>query len=94
LVVFSHVSVVGLNWDSIVELESERDNRVIHKDDVFLFSVHDHSQILNVEHILAFNAMLPIEPMLDESTIVYLIQNGIGIFLLSCRKNCDFIKLG
>jgi hypothetical protein len=65
LLVFLLIAHEGLDRHTVVQIESEGHNRVVHNDDVLFFSVDEDVEVLD-EEVLHLDAVLPVHPLLDD----------------------------
>jgi len=82
----------GLDRDTIAHLKCERNDRVVYNNNVFHLSVGNHSEILYVHTPRSLDAVLPVQSVFDNrSVFVNIVQNLIGVILLSCSENDNLI---
>lgn len=82
------------NRHSIIQLEPEGEDRVVDEDDVLELAVPNDSQIFDKYAFISLEAVIPIQPEVNQRTIrIDQVDNSISIFLVACSENADLIPL-
>lgn len=76
------------NGDSVVDLVSERVNRIVYDDHVFHASISNDSEVLYVVAFGGLNTMLTIHAILEKFFLgVDIVKDGICVDLVRCRED-------
>ena len=85
------VLLEGRHWNAVVELSAEGVHCVVDDDDVFEGHIFENSQIFYVNVVCCLDARVTVVPVLDQFACwVYIVENGIRIFVIRSRKNAHF----
>ena len=91
LFVICFSSHVRVNWNSIVKIESETHDGVVYDDHILAISVTYNVKVFDIE-LIDLNTILSVETLREHFTVLIdIVHNVVGILLLSCRENDDFV---
>ena len=93
LAVVLFVANVRVYGNSIIKIKCEWENGVVYNQHMLSFAVKNDVQILNIK-VLQLDTVLAVQSLLEQSFVgVNVVKNLIGILLLPCRENNDFVPL-
>lgn len=81
----------GRDWNAVGKLSSEAVDCVIYDNQILKITTFEDPQIFNVNVIVAFDAMVSVESMLDQLPLwIYIVEDGVCIPLVTCSEDDDF----
>ena len=91
LFVVSFSAHVGVDWDTVVEVEGETHDGVVYNNHIFAVTVTDDIEVFNVE-LVDLDAVLSVEALGEHlSVFIDVVHDVIGILLLACSEHNDLI---
>ena len=80
---------------TIIQLEAEGVNWVVHEDHVFEVTVANDSQVLDEDAVHSLETMLSVQPEIDQGAIwVNQVDHRIGVLTVACREHPHMVLGG
>lgn len=87
------VAHVRVDRDAVVEVEGERQDRVVNDAHLLTLAVKDDVQVLD-EEVVQLDAVLPVQTLLEDRVLrVNVVQDLVSVLLLACCEHNDFVPL-
>lgn len=84
-------TIIGQNGNPVLQLEDVRIRRIVDQRHTTQIPIHN-PQILRIDVLMDLDAVLPIQPMLDELSVwVDLVKHHIRVGFMACCEGNDLI---